>query len=430
MSEKPFSISAQGIVVALLAVVALSWILFSPTKSKKIEETPVPDIAEQTVVETVETGEPVKPSDEPVEPVENWTTYHGGPGLHGVSNASIPDKPVVLWRFQSDSAVYQPPVHSNDLVIFASRKGGVYALDEWGNEVWSKRNIQFGTRRDGRPRIERFDAPISIHNETVFVGSLEGNLYALDVFTGNEKWKFFTDAPILGTANFYVTADGQELIYIINQSEGNLFAIDFQTGKEAWRSDFVAQCDGSPSVVGDKVVYGSCANALHIFSATDGTLLSEIVLDEDSQVASGVALVGDSVFSGAHSGRLFHADLNTGQIFWINESSEDEIFSTPAVNSSLVIFGSLDGFFYALDRMTGNLEWSFETDGIPVSPVIAGEKVIACSDGTLYLLDINTGKEIWSYEVSDEISSPGMFQDMILVGADDGTVTAFGTKDE
>jgi outer membrane protein assembly factor BamB len=423
MSKKPFSMSAQGIVVGLLAVAALGWILFSPTKLNDKEPAAGPektDVADSSPVESA----PV-PSTDPVEPVTSWATYHGGPGLHGVSNASIPDAPKVLWRFQSDSAVYQPPVHGNDLIIFASRKGGVYALDKDGQEVWSK-HFQFGTFRNGSPRMERFDAPISIYEETVFVGSLNGNLYALDASTGEEKWKFFTDAPILGTANFHVTPDGQKLIYIINQEEGNLYSIDFQTGKEVWKSDFIAQCDGSPSVGADKVVYGSCANALHIFSANDGALLSEIVLDEDSQVAGGVAIVGNSVFSGSHSGRLFHADLATGQIFWINEDSEDEIFSTPAVNSSLVVFGSFDGFFYALDRMTGKKKWAFETDGIPVSPVIAGEKVIACSDGTIYLLDVNTGKQLWFYEVSDEISSPGIFNDMILIGADDGTVTALG----
>jgi len=428
MSEKSSPISAQTIVVAIMFIAAGGWILFSPGKSTN-DVDPV-DVEEEDVEVSEALPEKMAPppTAEPVTPVENWATFHGGPSLQGVSGATIPDNLEVLWRFQSDSAVFQPPVYSEGLLFFTSRKGGVFALDKSGNEVWSK-HIQYGNRRDGSPRMERFDAPIAVHKGVVFVGSLNGNLYAFDAKTGEEKWTYFIDAPILGTANFHVTEDGKDVLYILNQEAGNLYALDFHTSEKLWMSEFVERCDGSPSIGNGRVVYGSCANALHVFSAEDGSLLTEIELDPDSQVAGGVAIVGDSAFSGAHSGRLFHADLSSGKIVWINESSEDEIFSTPAVTDTLVIFGSLDGYFYALDRNTGEEKWSFETDGITVSPVVAGSKVIACSDGVIYILNVETGEQIWSYELSDEISSPGIVDNMILVGADDGTVTAFGTKE-
>ena len=52
------------------------------------------------------------------------------------------------------------------------------------------------------------------------------------------------------------------------------------------------------------------------------------------------------------------------------------------------------------------------------------------ADGRLYLLDLETGEELWSYEVSDEISSPAIINGMIVVGSEDGTVTAFGAARE
>ena len=66
--------------------------------------------------------------------------------------------------------------------------------------------------------------------------------------------------------------------------------------------------------------------------------------------------------------------------------------------------------------------------GSPSSPVIAGDKVLVASDGKLFFLDFKTGKKLWSAAVSDEITSPAVVGSMVLVGGDDGTVTAFGTK--
>ena len=52
--------------------------------------------------------------------------------------------------------------------------------------------------------------------------------------------------------------------------------------------------------------------------------------------------MGESVFSGSHSGKLIHANMRTGEIVWINEDSEDEVFTTPAVKGDWVVFGSFD----------------------------------------------------------------------------------------
>jgi len=49
-------------------------------------------------------------------------------------------------------------------------------------------------------------------------------------------------------------------------------------------------------------------------------------------------------------------------------------------------------------------------------------------DDLLYLLDLASGRKVGSVAVSDEITSPAIAYGMILVGADDGTVVAYGRK--
>lgn len=356
-----------------------------------------------------------------------WSTYHGGTALAGLVNTNLPDNPKVLWRFQTDTPVYQTPVSCGERIYFCTYKGRVFALDLEGNELWSKRLVR-EVREDGTERMEILDAPPACFKSTLLVGSMRGKLHAFDAATGNENWMHDLGGPILGTVSLQPAGNPSEndQILVIGQEYGTLHSIDLTNGKEIWQTDGIDRCDGSPSVLDGRIVFGSCAAALHVFSATDGTLIRNIEIDPDSQIAGGVALVGQSAFSGSHSGKVIHANAATGEIVWINEDSYDEVLTTPAVSRDFVVFGSYDGIVYALDRETGIQKWKFETDGIPTSPVIAGDKVVIGIDGVLYLLQLDSGEELWSYEVSDEITSPAIINGMIVVGSEDGTVTAFG----
>lgn len=358
---------------------------------------------------------------------QSWSTYHGDAALTGAVETALPDAPARLWLFQADAAVYHTPVACGGRIYFTTAKGGVYALDLEGNEVWSKHVVR-GTKRDGSPRMVNFDAPTACFESTLLAGSLDGTLYAFDSATGDENWTYDVGGPILGTPNLLRPADaqGSARIVIIGQDDGTLHCIDLTNGELLWKTEGIDRCDGSPAVGENTIVFGSCAAAIHVFSAIDGKLQKNIEIDADSQIAGGVAIVGDSVFSGSVSGKLIHANLRTGKIVWINEDSDFEVFTTPAVNRDWVVFGSEDGSVYALERETGKQQWKFETDGWPTSPVIAAGKVVVGFDGTLYLLHLKTGEELWSYEVSDEITSPAIIGGMIVVGSEDGTVTAFG----
>jgi outer membrane protein assembly factor BamB len=359
---------------------------------------------------------------------DQWSTYHGGPALTGAIDVTLSEEPELLWRFQADSSVYFAPVKDDEHIFFATNKGGVYALDFEGNEVWSKHYFR-EPYRDGRPRPERFDAPISCFGDTVLVGAIRGLLYAFDTKTGENKWTYDAEGPILGTANFHDPSDaeGDEQVFIIGQGDGALHFIELATGKKIRITEANDRCDGSPSIRGDHIVYGSCAAALHVYSATDGKKIKDVPLDDESQVAGGAAVAGGSAFVGSHSGRLFNIHVERGETLWTNDDSEDEIFETPAVNKDYVVFSSFDGSVYALDRETGKKIWSFDTEGLPTSPVIAGDKVVVTSDGILFLLGLTDGEVIWRYEISDEVSSPAIINGMIVVGSEDGIVSAYGS---
>lgn len=428
--DKSSKFSSPFVIIGLIAVAWVSYTIWSSLGGKDDQ----PLARNDRPTESTTTSEDVSDSTDTVlEPVAVpeyiedesaglvWSTYHGGSSLTGLSNVSLPDKLKVVWRHQIEGSVYYPPVSDGERIYFTSYKGGVFALDTSGEELWSRELVR-EIRDDGKKRMELFDAPIAYFNGTVFAGAMRGNLYAFDAASGKDKWVHDLDGPILGTVN----TENDDSLIILGQEYGTLHSIDMNSGKELWQTEGIDRCDGSPSVHNGRIVFGSCAAAIHVFSTEDGELLRNIEIDTDSQIAGGVALVGDSAFSGSHSGKLIHANARTGEIVWINEDSTDEILSTPAVNRDFVVFSCFDDFLYAVDRVTGELRWKFDTEGYPTSPIIVGDKVLLGVDGVLHMLRLETGESLWSYEVSDEITSPAVIQGMVVVGSDDGTITAFG----
>ncbi|MDA0578777.1 MAG: PQQ-binding-like beta-propeller repeat protein, partial [Verrucomicrobia bacterium] len=213
---------------------------------------------------------------------------------------------------------------------------------------------------------------------------------------------------------------------VLSQVDGVAHRVRLRDGAAVWKSAPIGRTDGSPAVNHGRIVYGSCNSSLHVIAADDGRILAEIPLCDDCQVAGGVALHGDRAFSGSRSGGLFAVDLQTPAIAWTNAVTTGEVFSTPAVDDGLALFGSNDGTLFALDPSTGATVWTFAAGQAVSSPLLAAERVAFSAGGNLYVLARATGDLLWSQAVSDRITAPAVAAGLLLVGADEGTLTAFG----
>jgi outer membrane protein assembly factor BamB len=93
----------------------------------------------------------------------------------------------------------------------------------------------------------------------------------------------------------------------------------------------------------------------------------------------------------------------------------------------LVLVGSCSGTFYALDRQTGQLRWSYDAkqDGGPVSfhgdALIAGSLLLIGADsakhGGIYAFDLSSGKVRWKYSAQTTAGdSRGVTTDIVRDG--------------
>ncbi|MDF7799984.1 PQQ-binding-like beta-propeller repeat protein [Pontiellaceae bacterium B1224] len=348
----------------------------------------------------------------------DWPTYHGDASLSGVSDATLPEQPQMRWRLNAGGAVYGTPVSDGERIFFAAKKGRVIAADLKGSNCW---NRVFTYQSDsGQERTERFDAPLVCSQGVVVAGSVRGMVYAVDAATGNYLWSYDSEGTLIGSPNVI-----EKQLILLDQSEGSLHALDLLTGKLLWKTDPIERCDGVPGIGNDHIVFGSCLAAFHVFSR-EGKHLRNIEIGGDAQIAGGVAVLGSHAFGGARDGGLLCVDLNAGEIIWSSDESDEATFSTPAVTEDRVVYASDNGFIYCANRTDGGLIWKYDVGGAPYSPVVAGDKVTVVADGTLFLLKLATGTKLWSKEVSDDITAPAVICDLLVVGADDGTVSGWG----
>lgn len=361
--------------------------------------------------------------------VESWPLYHGGYELNGNAQVTLPEAPVRRWQYLGEGPIRQPAVCDGRAIYAATLTGTVISLDFSGNERWSRqlsRNVQ------GAGAPERLEAPIACIRSTVLIGSKSGIIHALDSETGAERWTYDVGGEVLGTVTAYETEQEDEPIrlFAIERSEGVLHSFDFETGRGLWRTNPINRTDGSAVTGNGMVVFGSCAAAIHVYSVYDGRLMRSVDLCGDCQVAAGIALVGDEVFAGCRSGRLYRVNAKVGSVVWMNQDAAKDVFTTPAICGDTAVFGCEGGVIYAVDTSTGKLTWKHETKGNPASPVCAGDRVVVASGGVLYVHDLATGQVLWSYEAGDAITGPSIIAGMIVVGGEDGAITAFGGAPE
>ncbi len=109
----------------------------------------------------------------------------------------------------------------------------------------------------------------------------------------------------------------------------------------------------------------------------------------------------------------------------------DRAFQVVVAEGSLYYGSSADDTVYCMDAATGEMQWSFVTEGpVRLAPAVANGKVYAGSDdGCLYCLEARTGGLLWKYRATAEdkrVSGNGhmisLWPIRCGVGVDNGTV--------
>lgn len=346
----------------------------------------------------------------------DWSNYRGNSALQGVASGALADRPVLSWTYETGGAITSSPVVQGATVYVGSDDGSVHAVDLLtGEPRWA-----FATE-------DIIEAPPLLHEGNLYVGSSDFFFYALDAASGTLLWKREMGDKILGGANWVRLEDGSTCI-IVGCYDNNLYGLNAADGEVRWTYATDNYVNGTPAILGDKVVFGGCDAVLHVVSASTGEGLDAVALGNEAHVAGSVALADGRAYFGHYGNEFVCVHLDQGEVLWTYPSPSHAFFSSPAIGRDRVVFGGRDRKLHCVARGDGAPLWTYTTKRkVDGSPVICGDKVVFGSgDGRLYMVRLRDGAEVWKYEIGQSIfSSPAVAAGRIVVGSYDGKLYAF-----
>jgi outer membrane protein assembly factor BamB len=325
----------------------------------------------------------------------------------------------VRWRFQTGGAIFADPARLNHTLFVGSWDTHLYAVDaRTGVQRWRYRT---GERVDYAPVV-------ASDQELVFVGSPDGTVHAVDVATGRARWRVDAvsspaaapvvagDALLVVSGQFEVPpAIAGDTIYV-GGGHDRLFiqSLDAATGQERWR-------------------FPLAKKGLYALDAATGTERWHLATNRGLTATPVVA--GDWVY--AVDEALHKVDAGTGGERWdvpveystnTRVTVKDGMIVLAADTSMRELAGpeSISGWLFAYDNLSGVELWRFETGGLAWSaPVVAGDAIfIGGYDGNLHALDAATGELRWQLEIGGHPVTPMVDCDTLYVGNYDGSLIA------
>ncbi|MEW6379983.1 MAG: HYR domain-containing protein [bacterium] len=314
--------------------------------------------------------------------------------LHTGQSSSIgPQTSTLKWKYQVGGEVYASPVTGMDGTIYiGSYDSKIYALDPAGHGVkWS---YQAGGRIRSTPAITA--------DGTLYAAGLDGVVYALKSWNGTLKWSYQTGNWIYSSPA--VGLDGT--VYIAGL-DSKVYALK-PDGSLKWSAKTGGGIYSSPAIGSDGLVYvGSGDGRIYAFSSQDGS--QQWSYQTGERIYSSPALGADgAVYIGSLDGSIYALNTYDGSLKW-KYQTDGGVYSSPALGADGGLYiGSLDGRIYALNTHDGSLKWSYQTGGgIYSSPALGadGTIYIGSLDSHIYALDSRDGSLKWSYKAGSRVDS-------------------------
>jgi outer membrane protein assembly factor BamB len=266
---------------------------------------------------------------------------------------------VEAWKFATRDRIKSDPLVAGGRVYTSSYDGHIYALSaDSGERLWtfpeSARPPPAAEPEEKRPKKGApppapepplvvgdfsYSSPV-LDNGVIYLGNLDGYLYAVRAEDGVLMWRLKTDAPVTSTPLI------ERGVAYFGSNDGHVYAVSL----------------AAPPAVTWKVATRDWVNS-------------------SAAVAAGV------LFIGSNDRHIYAIDTVSGQSAWSFATTGPAI-ARPAIYKNLVLAAgaSGDGAVYALQAVNGALFWKFQTEGkVESDPVVDGDQLyVTSADQKLY----------------------------------------------
>jgi outer membrane protein assembly factor BamB len=344
--------------------------------------------------------------------IADWPFFRGDATQTGVTKDVLPDPLAVRWKVKLKRGIGSTAAIVGGVAYVGCFDEHLYAFDlATGQEKWKFKGGSF-------------KAAPSVHDGAVYVGDEDGTFYCVDASNGKQRWSRDVDATISGGANF---ADD---LVLFGAHDSTLHALHRADGKPAWTyKTKQGPILASALVAGGQTFLAGCDSMLHIVDVKTGKGVAQVQLS--GQSGSTAAFRDGRLVIPNMANEVQAIDLAKRAVVWSFASAAAQAFNCSAtVTDKLAIVGSDDGSLYAIDLAKGKQVWAFPTKKgrVESSPVVAGQRVYAgTSGGVLVVLDLATGAEVQKLKLGRSITaSAAVGGGCLVIGTSDGWLYCLG----
>jgi alcohol dehydrogenase (cytochrome c) len=303
----------------------------------------------------------------------NWLTYNGSySGTHHSELKQIhPDNVGGLqlewvWQARSLEKLETTPLVVDGVMYLTEPPNRIFALDaRTGRVFWIYEHELPATTY---PCCGKVNRGLAILGDTLFAGTLDAKLIAVHAVTGRKLWEVdtvdytkgyaLTVAPLAVKDKVIVGPAGGEL-----GIQGFIAAYEATTGKQAWRFNTVPHPGepGHETWGKDSWKYGG--GSIWVTGSYDADLnLTYWGIGNPGPDWNPKARPGDNLYTGS----VVALDADTGKLKWHFQFTPNDEWDWDSVQipvladmewkgkpRKLMLWGNRNGFFYVLDRATG-----------------------------------------------------------------------------
>ncbi|MBP6793794.1 MAG: PQQ-binding-like beta-propeller repeat protein [Saprospiraceae bacterium] len=206
----------------------------------------------------------------------------------------------------------------------------------------------------------------AIYKNTIYFGSGNGYLYAINKVNGKEIWKYKTNGIIHSSP-----AIAFGIVYFVGW-DTYMYAVNAKTGKEVWKF----------KIDEDTVNYNQTG------------------------ITSSPSISDSMIYFGCRDSWLYAVEALSGQLAWKKYNDDTRICATPVIYKNKVMYGSgKQQKFNVLNKTSGDSIYQIKTTDYFSSPSIAGNTFyFGDYIGFINARDVHTGKIIWSYQLPSSLA--------------------------
>ncbi len=346
---------------------------------------------------------------------EAWPMYGRVPSRTNTTREILRPPLEVAWEQDISGGVGNgSPVLADSLVLVGTMRGELYAINAFTGKRYGW--VDFGEAIHG--------APVITENTAIVACSYtQESLSAFNLTEGHVRWKHpcgdIEASVLLLDANVYV-ANTQGVMFCIKSSDGGIvwkYELPDNTRRKGFHS--------APAAGDGIVVAGGDDGAVYAWDPESGTLRWRYATG--GSIAAPAAIADSTVFIGSLTGEFYALGTGKGDLRW-RYAAEGSFYGGPCLIDNLVVVGTTRGVLLALDAVDGTLRWTRDLGGVINSSAVAAGRVlyVGTLKKQLFAVDARDGALLWSHETKGRIkTSPAIAHQMLYVATDERSLLAF-----